>query len=423
MSETVLHVEHLSKRYAKGGPPHASLTYDLLSGVKNLFKGRGQGEDDAFFALDDISFTLDRGDVLGIIGRNGAGKSTLLKILSEITPPSGGEIRYRGTVTSILDVGTGFHPDLSGRQNVFLGGTISGMSRKDIKARFDDIVEFSGIGEFIDMPVKHYSSGMFLRLAFSVAFHIPMDILLLDEVLSVGDVDFRARSAQKIKDVARSGATVVMVSHELAAIRKLCNKCMILDKGKLVDFGDTTRIVDEYMESYIREVTRKFNAEAGAEASHFAAELGKERVEFEGLTVNALGKAEGEPIHMSDPVELTIRYRKKSDEDDLFTVVYLHNYEGIVLGDSFVFREDYNWEKHPAGPYELKAVIPANLLYQGTFIVELVFGNESQVFLELPYVARFQVELDPWEAERTWNKGEQDFPIRPHFSWQLNDLS
>lgn len=424
MSETVLHVENLTKRYAKGGPTNASLSYDVLSGVKGMLGGRKRGDgEDYFYALEDISFTLGRGDVLGIIGRNGAGKSTLLKILSEITPPSGGEIRYQGTVTSILDVGTGFHPDLSGRQNVFLGGAIAGMSKKDIRSRFDEIVAFSGIEEFIDMPVKHYSSGMFLRLAFSVAFHTPMDILLLDEVLSVGDVDFRTRSSQKIKDVARSGATVIMVSHELAAIRKLCNKCLLLDKGKLVAFGDTTRIVDDYMETFIREVTRKFDSEAGPEASHYAAQLGDERVAFESLTICAQGKAVGDPIYMSDPIELTIRYQKKTDKDELFTVVYLHNYEGIVLADSFVFREDYSWPGHAAGAYELKAIIPGNMLYQGAFIVELVFGNESQVFLELPYVERFQVELDPWEAERTWNKGDQEFPIRPHFKWELNPVN
>ena len=156
MSEIVLQVEGLSKRYAKGGPPTASLSYDLLRGVKNLIKrssSSGQGE--FFYALKDISFALERGDVLGIIGRNGAGKSTLLKILSEITPPSEGEVRYQGMITSILDVGTGFHPDLSGRENVFLGGAISGMTRKEIRERFDQIGECSGIGEFIDMPVKH----------------------------------------------------------------------------------------------------------------------------------------------------------------------------------------------------------------------------------------------------------------------------
>ncbi len=418
MSETILHVENLSKRYAKGGPPNASLSYDVLSGVKNMLRNRGQeNDDDYFYALEDISFTLARGDVLGIIGRNGAGKSTLLKILSEITPPSMGQVRYQGTVTSILDVGTGFHPDLSGRQNVFLGGAIAGMSRKDIRKHFDEIVAFSGIEEFIDMPVKHYSSGMFLRLAFSVAFHTPMDILLLDEVLSVGDVDFRSRSTQKIKDVARSGATVIMVSHELAAIRKLCNKCMLLEKGKLVAFGDTTQIVDEYMETFIREVTRKFDG--GAEASHYAAEVGDSRVAFTGLDIHAQGKAAGASIYMSDPIELTIRYEKKTDEDDLFVVVYLHNYDGIVLGDSFVFREDYDWVKHPAGHYELKGLIPGNLLYQGAFIVELVFGSESQVYLELPYVQRFQVDLNPWEAARTWNKGDQEFPLRPHFKWEM----
>lgn len=418
MSETILHVEHLSKRYAKGGPPNASLSYDVLSGVKNLFRGGNKGDGDGhFYALEDVSFTLSRGDVLGIIGRNGAGKSTLLKILSEITPPSAGQVRYQGTVTSILDVGTGFHPDLTGRQNVFLGGAISGMSRKDIRERFDDIVAFSGIGEFIDMPVKHYSSGMFLRLAFSVAFHTPMDILLLDEVLSVGDVDFRNRSTQKIKEVAQSGATVIMVSHELPSIRLLCNKCMLLDKGKLVAFGETTQIVDEYMETFIREVTRKF-AE-GDEASHYAAGLGEQRVAFEGFELHAQGKKPEDPIYMSDPVELTIRYQKKTDDDELVVVVYLHNYEGIVLGDSFAFRENYTRPTLTSGQYELKGTIPGNLLYQGTFIVELLFGSETQVFLDLPYVHRFQVKLNPWEADRTWNKGDQKFPLRPQFQWEM----
>ena len=201
-----------------------------------------------FFALEDVTFTVNRGDVLGIVGRNGAGKSTLLKILSRITPPSTGEVRIYGRVSSLLEVGTGFHPELTGRENIFLSGAILGMRKKEIEQKFDSIVSFSGVEKFLNMPVKRYSSGMRVRLAFSVAAFMEPEILLIDEVLSVGDSEFQKKCIRRMKELTEDeGRTIVFVSHDLGVIRNLCNKALLLDKGSLVCSGSVQSVLDAYL--------------------------------------------------------------------------------------------------------------------------------------------------------------------------------
>ncbi len=200
-----------------------------------------------FWALKDINFSIDQGDVLGIIGKNGAGKSTLLKILSKITPPSKGEIRLKGRVGSMLEVGTGFHPELTGRENIYLNGALLGMRRSEIKKKFDQIVEFAEVEKFLDTPVKHFSSGMYTRLAFSVAAHLEPEILIVDEVLSVGDIGFQKKSLDKMKEVSSKGLTILLVSHNMANISMLCNKTMLIDKGKQIAFGKTEKVIKQYL--------------------------------------------------------------------------------------------------------------------------------------------------------------------------------
>lgn len=203
---------------------------------------------EVFWALKDVSFSLEAGSKLGIIGKNGAGKSTLLKILSQITEPSTGRVEINGRVHSLLEVGTGFHPDLSGRENVFLNGTLLGMKRAEIRSKFDEIVDFSGVSEFIDTPVKHYSSGMYLRLAFAVAAHLESEILLVDEVLAVGDYEFQKKCLGKMNEVAEAGKTVVFVSHNLQAISTLTEKAILLSEGKLIDYDSSDEVIKKYIE-------------------------------------------------------------------------------------------------------------------------------------------------------------------------------
>lgn len=237
-------VEKLSKRYTIGTKKADSFRQALGA----LF--RKTTTKASFLAVDDLNFTINRGEVVGIIGKNGAGKSTLLKLLSQITKPTEGTIRINGRVASLLEVGTGFHPELTGRENIFLNGTILGMSRAEVKQKFDEIVAFSGVEQFIDTPVKHYSSGMYVRLAFSVAAHLEPETLIIDEVLAVGDADFQQKCLGKMKSIAGEGRTVLFVSHNLAAVKELCQKGIVIEKGKLVFHGESGAAIQVYQATH-----------------------------------------------------------------------------------------------------------------------------------------------------------------------------
>lgn len=241
----ILEVCNISKRYTINQSGSAGYL-SLRDSVSGLFKFKSSTKE-IFSALDDISFNVYPGDSIGVVGKNGAGKSTLLKVLSKITPPSSGKIISRGRIASLLEVGTGFHPELTGRENVYLNGSILGLSKKEIEKHFDAIVDFSGIEQFIDTPLKHYSSGMQLRLAFAVAAHLEPEILIIDEVLAVGDAEFQKKCIGKMEDVSKSGRTILFVSHNMAAIESLCNKAILLSKGKLIDQGLCRDITNKYV--------------------------------------------------------------------------------------------------------------------------------------------------------------------------------
>ena len=250
----IITVENVSKRYRIGAPqPRTGTLRDSLARLARApFKqvgSNGNRRTEEFWALQDVNFAVGQGDVVGIVGRNGAGKSTLLKILSRITEPTTGRIKLYGRVASLLEVGTGFHNELTGRENIFLNGSILGMRRKEIEQRFDEIVAFAEVGKFIDTPVKHYSSGMFVRLAFAVAAHLEPDILVVDEVLSVGDVAFQKKCLGKMSDVAGHGRTVLFVSHNMEAVRKLCGRGILLDEGRIVAQGKIEDVVAKYIDS------------------------------------------------------------------------------------------------------------------------------------------------------------------------------
>jgi lipopolysaccharide transport system ATP-binding protein len=256
MSESIISVRKLSKAYSLGkrGDKSDGLRHLLESAVRRpLGMLRGVLSDagskkSLFWALKDLDLEIERGGMVGIIGRNGAGKSTLLKLLSRITEPTSGSIRLRGRVASLLEVGTGFHPELTGRENIFLNGAILGMSRREIKNRFDEIVDFSEVEKFLDTPVKRYSSGMYVRLAFAVAAHLEPEILIIDEVLAVGDADFQKKCVGKMEDASsREGRTVILVSHQLPLIQNLCTRCVLMDKGKIIADGPTTDVIGSYM--------------------------------------------------------------------------------------------------------------------------------------------------------------------------------
>jgi lipopolysaccharide transport system ATP-binding protein len=274
---TVIKVENISKQYRLGEVGTGALAHDVnkwwhkVRGKENPYLKIGEtndrtvkGESDYVWALKDINFEVKQGEVLGIIGRNGAGKSTLLKILSKTTTPTTGSIKIKGRIASLLEVGTGFHPELSGRENIFLNGAILGMTKREIKSKFDEIVDFAGVERYIDTPVKRYSSGMYVRLAFGVAAHLEPEILIVDEVLAVGDAEFQKKALGKMKEVSvEGGRTVLFVSHNMAAINKLCNTGLLMSKGNIEYIGNVRDTVDKYINlgnSSLGEINFKGNS-------------------------------------------------------------------------------------------------------------------------------------------------------------------
>jgi lipopolysaccharide transport system ATP-binding protein len=260
---SVIHTESLGKNYRRGLQQSPGLRHALEDFARNPLKSLRRATQETFWALKDVSVDIHEGEVLGLIGRNGAGKTTLLKILSRITRPTTGFAEIHGRVGSLLEVGTGFHPELSGRENTFLSGAILGMSKRDITRKFDEIVAFAELEKFIDTPVKHYSSGMYVRLAFAVAAHLEPEILLVDEVLAVGDINFQKKCLGKMGDVARAGRTVVLVSHQLNQIRRLCHRVVWVDDGRIRQDGPTHEVVSAY-ESAMARNDSSGNAESRA---------------------------------------------------------------------------------------------------------------------------------------------------------------
>src|SRR6202453_4981046 len=257
---SAIRVENLGKKYilrhqpGKGRHRYVALRDVLVDKFSSLFKRRAPGDTDTreeFWALNNVSFEIQQGEAVGIIGRNGAGKSTLLKLLSRITEPSEGQIELEGRVASLLEVGTGFHPELTGRENIFLNGAILGMTRAEIRKKFDEIVAFSEVENFLDTPVKRYSSGMYVRLAFSIAAHLEPEILMIDEVLAVGDVQFQKKCLGKMSEISSGhGRTILFVSHNMTALRSLCSRAILLDRGKLIADGPVGGVIDGYLEKF-----------------------------------------------------------------------------------------------------------------------------------------------------------------------------
>lgn len=311
MSETILRAENLGKKYYIGRKEKYQTFRESVARAAaapfkrayQIIKGHSQqaaGLDQELWALRGVDFEIREGEVVGIIGRNGAGKSTLLKILSRITEPSAGRARVRGRVGSLLEVGTGFHPELTGRENIYLNGAILGMKRDEIARKFDEIVEFSETADFLDTPVKHYSSGMYVRLAFAVAAHLETEILLIDEVLAVGDIAFQKKCLGKMGDVAQSGRTVLFVSHSMAAISSLCTRAFLLEGGRLVAQGDVPEVIERYMETTLNAPTIPLE--------HRADRQGDGRVRFTGVS---MFNGRGQPVSAAvsgEPVTFHLAY-------------------------------------------------------------------------------------------------------------------
>jgi len=405
MSDPVITVENLSKSYLIGhqGPKeqYTSLRDTLSKHAKNFtrrtfdtLRGKQMLQGDSveeFWALKDVNFEVQRGEVLGIIGRNGAGKSTLLKVLSRITEPTKGKVTLEGRVASLLEVGTGFHPELSGRENIYLNGAILGMSRREIKSKFDEIVDFAGVEKFLDTPVKRYSSGMYVRLAFAVAAHLEPEILIVDEVLAVGDAQFQEKCLGKMKDVAQGGRTVLFVSHQMNAVEKLCSRVIRLDSGQLKN--DTRDI-----RSIIRNCTIGSDSVVFMKQSRWIREDARFDNEWFSPEKFFIGDQHGNDLAMpiNNNIEIWVYIEAKIQQlDPSLTIGYaVFSESGEIIYWSY--QSDTAPEKWPIiekGTTNLRAKIPSHLLNEGAYRVELIGGLHHRVWLFEPSKETPQISL------------------------------
>ena len=367
MSKQAIHIQGLGKQYYRNGGSRSGNLRDWLS---NWSKPKSS---DLFWALKDLNLSIEQGEILGVIGRNGSGKSTLLKVLSRITPPTTGSAKLYGRVASLLEVGTGFHPELTGRENIYLNGAILGMTRMEVKSQFSAIVEFAGVRDFIEAKVKHYSSGMYVRLAFSVAAHLRTDILLVDEVLAVGDAEFQRKSLQKMNEVVReNGRTILFVSHNLGLVQQLCNRSVLLDQGKLIADGPTGNTVQHYLQSINRQLERE---------TVFDGPL-KEIAHLKEAKIN--GQLAGDDLYFSAANDLTIQLQLNLPDREEQTTFCLGLYRnGVRLVTLYCINDQESQNQD----HRIRFTIEKNQLTAGHYtfgfggrwndVAESWFWNES----------------------------------------------
>ena len=361
-----IRVRNLGKKYTLGGPQEQYLTLRdaIVSSVKAPFNRASPNE--GFWALKDVSFDVEPGEVVGILGRNGAGKSTLLKILSRITVPTEGTVEIQGRVGSLLEVGTGFHPELTGRENIFLSGSILGMKKREIEAKLDEIVNFSEIEKFLDTPVKRYSSGMYVRLAFAVAANMDTEILLVDEVLAVGDAQFQKKCMGKMGEVSTGeGKTVLFVSHNMAAMRQLCPSCIWLANGKLKERGQTHQVVDHYLDSTI------------INANSFALSI-DENKEVHLRRIRIIDESGNERSHCNCDLPITIEliFNLKNAIPGLYGYISITKTDGtlVMVSDSFD-NEPNSLDNLNPGSHNIHINIPARTLGAGSYFISTSFAK------------------------------------------------
>jgi len=376
MNTPIIEVKNISKKYGiaheRGG--YVTLRDVLMNVLRRPFsflktKAKrivGLEKKEEFWALKDINFSVNKAEIVGVIGANGAGKSTLLKILSQITPPTEGEIILRGKVGSLLEVGTGFHPELTGRENIFLNGAILGMGRQEIAKKFDDIVEFSGIGKFLDTPVKYYSSGMYVRLAFSIAAHMESDILLVDEVLAVGDAEFQKKCLGKMEEVTKKeGRTIVFVSHNMAAIQNLCSRSILIEKGQVALMGETSEVVDKYLSKYSRPMA----------VYNFKTQNTK--VSIEEISILDNGKSLTSAIPISNPFKIQIDFIIKEDiKNAILSTLFYSQDQDLILYSSDSDTTG-KFRDYKAGNYTASVEIPSFLFNVGNYTFDVYIHTPS----------------------------------------------
>jgi lipopolysaccharide transport system ATP-binding protein len=417
MGDIAIRAENVAKLYRIGRQERYKTLRDSLSDLTaaplRWLRRRncnGRGERETIWALNDVSFEVRRGEAVGIIGRNGAGKSTLLKILSRITEPTGGRITVHGRVGSLLEVGTGFHPELTGRENVYLNGAILGMRRTEIARKFDDIVAFAEVAQFIDTPVKHYSSGMYMRLGFAVAAHLEPEILVVDEVLAVGDLLFQKKCLGKMGDITAAGRTVLFVSHNLGAVRNLCSRALLLRQGRLLEAGATADVLRSYLSDDV-STTGQWHQSGAPRPGREVRLLSARVLSGEGQVTSV--------VDSDQPFDIAVEYEVLRPLPSFEIGVLLRNADGIAIVGSV----DSDWvpcreRTRPAGRYCSTCRFPAHLLAPNTYSVSLGAAIIGQQGLDYqPDVLRFEVtEVGNIRARRN---DRREGVITPILEWRV----
>lgn len=393
MNKVVIDIVDLSKSYRLGSINGGTLSQELTSLYARLshkqdpnqkIDSEAQNDSQMLLALDQINLQIQEGDTVGIIGSNGSGKSTLLKILSRITAPTNGKIRVKGRIASLLEVGTGFHSELTGRENIYLNGTILGMSKKEVDSKLHAIIEFAEMERFIDTPVKRYSTGMYVKLAFAVAAHLEPDILIVDEVLAVGDYEFQQKCLNKMCDIAKSGRTILLVSHQLPMIRSLCNKCVLMDHGRLIRYGPTEEVIREYLE----QKTDK-NLTSHAE---FEEDTGKEAAQVCKLRLINKANTESTCFEIFEPIRLEAEYIIKLPLAGAALGFSLYKNQSLV---SQSFDTDMNrvlLNRREPGRYLASVELPTCLV-AGNYLLDFMICRPGLDIIDLKkYVLTFTVE-------------------------------
>lgn len=422
MNKIAIKAENISKQYRLGQVGTGTLSHDLnrffakLRGKEDPYLRIGEANDrtskgnsEYVWSLQDINFEINKGDAVGIIGKNGAGKSTLLKLLSKVTQPTTGSFKIDGRIASLLEVGTGFHPEMTGRENIYLNGAILGMTRKEITRKFDEIVDFSGVERYIDTPVKRYSSGMYVRLAFAVAAHLESEILIVDEVLAVGDAEFQKKCLGKMNDVSKgSGRTVLFVSHNMAAVKSLCNQGIVLDKGRIKMQSDN---IDECVTSYMSEgeadssLSKQYDEESSLYGNH---QVRLNEVEI----VSDYNKSF---ITVKDAVKLKIRFTSFENFESFNLSLSLRSY----IDEALIITQLTEQKKVGKGQYEAIFEIPANFLNNKSYSFDLLFVNQYVALFRVGNIINFEVEDN---REGTSWYGNWGGYIRPNFKFDFNKV-
>ncbi len=427
MTDTIIQVENLGKKYILGHQMqggYATLRDQLTGGAKSLghrlvstlnSKSTPNLTREEFWALNDVSFEIKQGEVVGIIGRNGAGKSTLLKILSRIVEPTSGEIAITGRVASLLEVGTGFHPELTGRENIYLNGAILGMSKVEIKKKFDEIVAFSEVEKFLDTPVKRYSSGMYVRLAFAVAAHLEPEILIVDEVLAVGDAAFQKKCLGKMDDVAREGRTVLLVSHNMLSVQGLCSRAIWLHGGKVVEEGNSAQVISHYLQTSFSTLTHKIWNET-------ATAPGNNEVRLYQACVRPTNGSPNEPITVCQAFVIEFEFWNLKPNTYLNVNLQLYNEHGILVFETAPVHEPvWMGRPFPVGLFRYVCHVPGNLLNYGLHRAVLFIVKNDDILLHKEEdLLTFEI-ADSMENRAGWY-GKWEGVIRPILQWRTDKI-